>query len=139
MRARDNCAHAVRLVRCPVYTARNHPDHPLSLPQLQKIGPCIESVAIIIEMFLLGSPRVSAAIRAVKLDHWNMFRVPQPFRVFCVKALGLDADLTPNTERTMCGFVGMTLLFRGLIRLWWYLDLDLLIRVLIITMDVLLS
>ena len=68
-----------------------------------------------------------------------MFSVPQRFRVFCVKAFGLDADLTPNTERTMCGFVGMTLLFRGLIRLWWYLDLDLLIRVLILTMDVLLS
>ena len=26
----------------------------------------------------------------------------------------------------MCGFVGLKLLFRGLVRLWWYLDLDLL-------------
>ena len=57
---------------------------------------------------------------------------PQLFGVFSVRTLGLDADLTPNTERTVCGFVGLTLLFRGLVRLWWYLDLDLLRRVLIL-------
>ena len=49
--------------------------------------------------------------------------------VWCsVRALGLDADLTPNTERTVCGFVGLTLLFRRLIRFGWYIDLDLLKR-----------
>ena len=53
-----------------------------------------------------------------------------------VRVLGLDADLTPSTERTVCGFMGLTLLFRRLIRFWWYLDLDLLKRVLILTMDV---
>ena len=39
----------------------------------------------------------------------------------------------------MCGFVGLTLLFRGLAKLWWYLDLSLLKRVLILTMDVLMN
>ena len=35
----------------------------------------------------------------------------------------------------MCGFMGLTLLFRGLVRLWWHLYLDLLMCVLILTMD----
>ena len=56
---------------------------------------------------------------------------------FSVKALGFDADLTPRTERTMCGFMGLTFLFRGLVRLWRYLDLHTLKRVLILTMDIL--
>ena len=36
----------------------------------------------------------------------------------------------------MCGFMVLTLLFRGLVRLWWHLHLDLLMRVLILTMDI---
>ena len=68
-----------------------------------------------------------------------MFRLLQLFGVLSVKALGLDADLTPSTERTVCGFVGLTLLFRGLVRLCWYLDLDLLKSVFILTMDVLMN
>ena len=63
-----------------------------------------------------------------------MFRVPQLFGVLSVRALGLDADLTPSTERTMRG-----LLFRGLVRLCWLLDLDLLMRVLILAVDVLVN
>ena len=39
----------------------------------------------------------------------------------------------------MCGFMGLTLLFRGLVRLWWHLYLDLLKCVLILTMYILLS
>ena len=68
-----------------------------------------------------------------------MFQVPQLLGVFSVRTLGLDADLTPCTERTMCGFMGLTFLFLGLVRLWWHLDLNMLKRVLILTMDVLLN
>ena len=68
-----------------------------------------------------------------------MFRVSLLFGVLSVRALGLDADLTPCTERTMCDFMGLTLLFRGLVRLWWHLELDVLKRVLILTMDILLN
>ena len=39
----------------------------------------------------------------------------------------------------MCGFMGLTSLFRGLVRLWRCLDLHVLKRVLILTMDVLLN
>ena len=39
----------------------------------------------------------------------------------------------------MCDFMGLTLLFRGLVRLWWHLELDVLKRVLILTMDILLN
>ena len=46
-----------------------------------------------------------------------MFGVPQLFGVLSVKALGLDANLTPSTGGTECGFVGLTLLFRGLVTL----------------------
>ena len=59
------------------------------------------------------------------------------FRVSSVWAPGLDADLAPSTERTMCGFVGLTLLFRGLVRIWWHLDL--LKCVLNLTMDILMN
>ena len=58
--------------------------------------------------------------------------------LWCV-SLGLDADLTPRTERTMCGSMVLTFLFRGLVRLWRYLDLRVLICVFILTMDVLLN
>ena len=68
-----------------------------------------------------------------------MFHISQLFGMFSVRALGLDADLTPGTERTLCGFMGLTLLFRGLVRLWWHLHLDLLECVLILTMDILLN
>ena len=37
----------------------------------------------------------------------------------------------------MCGFMALTFLFRGLVRLWWHLDLNMLKRVLILTMEVL--
>ena len=65
-----------------------------------------------------------------------MFRLIQLFGVFSFRALGLDADLTPGTERTMCGFMGLTLLFRRLVTLWWHLYFDLLMCVLILTMDI---
>ena len=65
-----------------------------------------------------------------------MFRISQLFGVFSVRALGFDADFTPSTERTMCSFMGLTLLFRGLVRLWWHLYLDLLMCVLILIMDI---
>ena len=74
--------------------------------------------------------------RVIKLDYKSMFRVFQLFGVFSVRTLGLDADLTPCTEKTMCGFMGLTFLFRGLARLWWHLDLNMLKRVLVLTMDV---
>ena len=62
-----------------------------------------------------------------------MFRVPQLCSVLSVRVLGLDAVFTPGTERTMCGLMGLTFFFRGLLRLWWHLYLDLLMRVLIFT------
>ena len=67
---------------------------------------------------------MSVAKRADKQSHKKVLRILQLFGSFFVRALGLDADLTPCTEKTMCGFRGLTFLFRGLVRLWWHLDLD---------------
>ena len=53
--------------------------------------------------------------------------------------LALNANLAPNTKKTMCGFVGLTLLFRKLVIGWWYLDLHLLKCVLILTVGFLVS
>ena len=63
-------------------------------------------------------------------------RFPAVWCVCSVRVLGFDADLTPGTERRMCGFMGLTLLVRGLVKLWWHLYLDLLRRVLFLTMDI---
>ena len=68
-----------------------------------------------------------------------MFWVHQLFGVFSFRALRYDAYLTPCTELTVCGVVGLTFLFPRLVRLWWHLDLDMLKRGLILTMDVLLD
>ena len=67
----------------------------------------------------VGITRRVCCKRTVRLNHRNVLGISQLFGVFSVRALGLDADLTPSTERTMCGFKGLTLLFRGLVKLWW--------------------
>ena len=79
------------------------------------------------------------SVANAELTYRNVLRVHQLFRVSSVWALGLDANLATRTKRTMCGFVGLTVFFRGLVKFWWYLDLDLLKRVLILTVDILVS
>ena len=65
----------------------------------------------------------------IKLNRRNVLQIHHLFGVFSIRTLALDADLTPCTKRTMCGFMGLKFLFRGLARLWKYLDLHMINRV----------
>ena len=68
-------------------------------------------------------------------DHWarllqtrNQTRsqecVPGSPTVWCVFRLGSWPCRRSHTmERTKCGFMGLTFLFRGLVKLWWHLGL----------------
>ena len=89
--------------------------------------------------FPVGISRSAGCKRVVELNYRNVLCVCQLFRESSVWALGLDANLAPRTKRTMCAFVGLTLLFRRLVIGWWYLDLHLLKCVLILTVDILVS
>ena len=115
--------------------SHDRPGHLFSLPQQRKlIGLNLSQPS---SNSPVGITRRVCCKRVIKLNHRNMFWVPQLFGVFSVRTLGLDEDLTPCTERTMCSFMGLAFLFRGLVRLWRSIDLHMLKRVSILTMDVL--